>query len=145
MAYKGKFSPKNIEKYNGNPTNIIYRSLWELKLMKYLDDHPEVVQWSSEEVVIPYKSPLDNKIHRYYPDFKITKKNKNGTLTTLLIEIKPEKQTKPPSVQSRPTKKYINEVATWGINQAKWRAANEYCLDRNWQFTVMTEKHLGII
>lgn len=145
MAYKGKFKPKNVQKYKGNPTNIIYRSLWELKLMRYLDDHPDVVSWSSEEIVIPYKSPIDGRYHRYFPDFKITKKNKDGTLSTLLIEVKPQNQTRPPQVQSKPTKKYINEVATWGINQAKWKAALEYCEERNWNFTVMTEKELGIV
>lgn len=144
MAYKGKFKPKNTSKYKGNPTNIIYRSLWELKLMRYLDDHPDVVSWSSEEIAIPYKSPIDGKYHRYFPDFKIQRKDKTGSVSTLLIEVKPLKQTKPPEVASRVSKKYINEVATWGINQAKWKAAFEFCKDRNWQFSIMTEKELGL-
>lgn len=144
MAYKGKFKPRNTNKYKGNPTNIIYRSLWELKLMRYLDEHPDVVSWSSEEIAIPYKSPIDGRYHRYFPDFKITKKDKEGLTSTLLIEVKPLNQTKPPEVTKKITKKYINEVATWGINQAKWKAAAEFCEDRNWKFSIMTEKELGI-
>ena len=144
MAYKGKFKPRNTNKYKGNPTNIIYRSLWELKLMRYLDEHPDVVSWSSEEIAIPYKSPIDGRYHRYFPDFKITKKDKEGLTSTLLIEVKPLNQTKPPEVTKKITKKYINEVATWGINQAKWKAAADFCEDRNWKFSIMTEKELGI-
>lgn len=144
MAYKGKFKPRNTNKYKGNPTNIIYRSLWELKLMRYLDEHPDVVSWSSEEIAIPYKSPIDGRYHRYFPDFKITKKDKEGSTSTLLVEVKPLNQTKPPEVSKKITKKYINEVATWGINQAKWKAAADFCEDRNWKFSIMTEKELGI-
>ena len=144
MAYKGKFKPRNTNKYKGNPTNIIYRSLWELKLMRYLDEHPDVVSWSSEEIAIPYKSPIDGRYHRYFPDFKITKKDKEGSTSTLLVEVKPLNQTRPPEVSKKITKKYINEVATWGINQAKWKAAADFCEDRNWKFSIMTEKELGI-
>ncbi|SVE28479.1 uncharacterized protein METZ01_LOCUS481333, partial [marine metagenome] len=91
MRYKGKFRPQNIEKYKGNPSNIVYRSGWELDFMKYLDRQPEVLQWNSEEIIIPYKSPIDGKWHRYYPDFWVrTSKGES------LIEIKPKKQTKPP-------------------------------------------------
>ena len=144
MAYKSKFKPKTVSKYKGNPTNIIYRSLWELKLMRYLDDHPDVLSWSSEEIAIPYKSPIDGRYHRYFPDFKIQKRDKSGNISTMIVEIKPLSQTKPPQVATKVTKKYINEVATWGINQAKWKAASEYCKDKNWEFAVMTEKELGI-
>ena len=137
------FRPTNPKKYKGDPNNVIYRSSWELKLMLYLDRHPEVVQWSSEEIVIPYRSPIDGRLHRYFPDFYV-RKNVNGKIETLLIEVKPKVQTKPPTVQKKCTKKYINEVMTWGINEAKWKAAKLYCEDRDWKFVLMTEKELGL-
>ena len=144
MSYQGSFRPKNPEKYQGNPNNIVYRSLWELKLMRYLDDHSEVISWGSEEVAIPYMSPVDGKIHRYFPDFVVKKKNRDGTSSTIMIEVKPRAQTIEPKVQKKATKKYINEVMTWGVNQAKWKAAENYCQDRMWKFQLMTEKELGI-
>ena len=148
MAYQGRFKPKNPTKYVGDPTNIIYRSGWELKLMSYLDTHVNVLQWSSEEVVIPYKSPIDGRRHRYFPDFYLEQINTNGIKEKILIEVKPKYQTIPPVVQTtktkKPTKRYINEVKTWGINQAKWIAAEEFCKDRGWKFQIMHEDHLGI-
>lgn len=144
MSYKGYFRPKNPSKYKGDPTNIIYRSSWEVKLMSYLDAHPDVVQWASEELVIPYRSPLDNQIHRYFPDFWVKKRSSDGTIETLVIEVKPLKQTKEPTPSTKRTKQYIREVATWAINQAKWTAAKMYCEDRNWKFMTMTERDLGI-
>jgi len=144
MSYKGYFKPKNPEKYKGNPTNIIYRSGWELKLMSYLDSHPDVVQWSSEEFCIPYRSPVDNRIHRYFPDFYVKKKKPDGTFEVVVIEVKPASQTKPPTRPDKISKRYINEVYTWGINSAKWKAAEEFCADRNWTFQIFTEKELKI-
>lgn len=144
MSYKGFFRPKNPSKYKGDPTNIVYRSSWEVKLMSYLDAHPDVVQWASEELVIPYRSPLDNQIHRYFPDFWVKKRSSDGTIETLVIEVKPLKQTKEPTPSTKRTKQYIREVATWAINQAKWTAAKMYCEDRNWKFMTMTERDLGI-
>lgn len=144
MAYKGKFRPKFPEKYRGNPTNIIYRSLWELRFMRYLDQHPDVIQWASEEVIIPYISPLDNKIHRYFPDFWVKLKAADGTINTLLIEIKPSQQTKVPVKPDKMSRRYINEVRTYGVNTAKWKAARQFCEDRRWQFKVLTEKELGL-
>jgi len=144
MSYKGFFKPQNPLKYKGNPANIIYRSLWEAKLMGYLDKHPDVIQWSSEEFSVPYRSPIDGKIHRYFPDFYVKMKNSSGVVETVVIEVKPLKQTRPPKIQTKPTKKYITEVKTWGINSAKWKAAKEFCEDRKWTFKIMTEKELGI-
>lgn len=143
-TYKGYFKPKNPKKYIGDPTNIIYRSSWELKFMLYIDQHKDIVEWGSEEIVIPYKSPIDNKIHRYFPDFIVKKINKDGKRETVLIEIKPFSQTKPPAKKEKITKSYITEVKTWGVNEAKWKAANEYCKDRGWSFHIFTEKELGI-
>lgn len=144
MAYKGKFRPHNSQKYKGDPTNIVYRSLWELKFMRYLDSHPSIIQWSSEEIVIPYISPKDRKVHRYFPDFWIKYTDKNQTINTMLVEIKPSSQCRPPVLQEKVTKKYIKEVMTYGVNSAKWKAAEQFCADRKWQFKIMTEKDLGI-
>lgn len=140
MSTKGRFKPKNPQKYKGNPANIIYRSSWELKLMNYLDTHEDVVQWSSEEFCIPYRSPVDNRIHRYFPDFWV--KNNKGEV--MVIEVKPAKQTMPPDPPKKRTPRYIQEVLEYGKNQAKWQSAREYCADRGWQFTIMTEKELNI-
>ena len=142
--YQGYFKPKNPQKYKGDPTNIIYRSSWELKLMRYLDEHKDVIRWCSEEIVIPYRSPIDGKIHRYFPDFLVTKINSQGLQETALIEVKPKSQTQPPKRQQKITKRYLTEVKTWGVNEAKWCAATEYCKDRGWQFHIFTEKELGI-
>ena len=144
MAYSGKFSPKNPTKYLGDPTNIIYRSLWERRVMVHLDENPGVIKWSSEEVVIPYLSPVDNRWHRYFPDFYVQTKNKQGMLESRILEIKPKSQAVAPKAKKRVTKQYIQEVMTYGINEAKWKAATEYCKDRNWKFMVLTEDDLGI-
>ena len=144
MAYSGKFIPKNPQKYVGDYKNIIYRSSWECKVMSWLDKEPTIISWASEELVIPYISPVDGKRHRYFPDFVVKVKDKNGTLKTMMLEVKPKKQTKEPEQQRRVTKRYITEVTTWGVNQAKWKAATEYCLDRNWEFKLITEDHLGL-
>lgn len=144
MAYKGKFRPRNPSKYKGDPTNIIYRSLWECKLMSLLDSNPNVLEWSSEEVIIPYLSPIDNKWHRYFVDFYVKKKTVEGEIVNQLIEVKPAKECKPPKQQKTMSKQYLNEVKTWGVNSSKWEAARKYCDQRNWQFSIYTEKELGI-
>lgn len=145
MAYKGVFRPKNPKKYKGDPTNIIYRSRWELMLMQKFDSHPDVLEWSSEEIIIPYRSPIDNRIHRYFPDFHVKMRNRQGVIENVLIEVKPYAQTKPPAVQQgKPTRRYLNEVQTWGINSSKWKMAEEYCKDRGWKFQIITERELGL-
>ena len=141
---KGYFKPKNISKYKGNPTEIIYRSSWEFKYMMKLDADPSVIKWSSEEVIVPYISPEDKKIHRYFVDFYVEKINKEGKIEKFLIEIKPAHQCKQPSIQKKKTKKYIKEVTTWGINNSKWSSATDYCKSRGWKFQILTEVELGI-
>jgi hypothetical protein len=144
-TYKGYFKPKNPQKYRGDSRNIIYRSGWELHFMLYLDNHTDVISWSSEEVIVPYRSPIDGKLHRYFVDFLVTTINKSGLKETTLIEIKPAAQTKPPILkEGKKTRSYIQSVMTWGVNEAKWKAATEYCIDRGWTFRVFTEKELGI-
>jgi len=139
---KGQFSPQNPQKYNGNPCNIIYRSSWELKMFMFLDTDPRILKWSSEEIFIPYRSPKDNKIHRYFPDIIYTTVDKK----TIMVEIKPFKQTNPPNApkDTKGKRRYITEVMTYGVNQAKWAAAQEYCADRGWEFKIITENELGI-
>lgn len=144
MTYKGKFKPTNPEKYSGNAENIIYRSSWELKVMKYLDINPNVIYWASEELFIPYISPVDEKEHRYFPDFIVRTKKRDGNLETYMIEIKPEIQTKSPEKRSKRTRKFLNEIATYSVNQAKWRAADIYCQKKGWKFMVLTERDIGI-
>lgn len=144
MAYSGLFKPRNPQKYIGDHTNIVYRSSWECKVMTWLDLNPDILSWASEELIVPYKSPADNRFHRYFPDFLVKLRTKEGKMKTMLIEVKPKKQTKPPEQKKRITKQYINEVTTWGVNQAKWKAAEEYCLDRGWEFKIITEDHLGL-
>lgn len=143
-TYKGRYRILNPKKYRGDITNVVYRSSWELKFMKWCDSTPSILEWGSETMVIPYKSPVDSKIHRYFVDFYIKVKDKAGNISKYLIEIKPEKFTKPPQIPQRKTKKFIEEVFTYGVNQSKWKAANDYCEDRGWKFLVLTEKDLGL-
>ena len=151
MSYKGRFKPKNPSKYRGDPTKIIYRSLWELKFFRFIDAHPDVIWWQSEEVAIPYLSPIDGKMHRYFPDVILNKQIEENKQEIIMIEIKPEKQTMPPDISKRnntPTgrvsTRYLKEVKTFGINDAKWAAARKYCDQKGWKFVIMTEKNLGI-
>jgi hypothetical protein len=144
MSYKGKYQPSFPKKYKGDPTNIVYRSLWERTFMKYCDTNENILEWFSEEIAVPYRSPIDNKIHRYFPDFYIKVKESNGSIKKYLIEIKPKKQTIEPQIQKRRTKGYIYEVYEYAKNQAKWKAAEEWCADRGYKFKVLTEDDLGI-
>ena len=144
MSYKGKYKPSFPEKYKGDPTNIIYRSLWERKFCVYCDTNERILEWSSEEKYIPYRSPIDGKIHRYFPDFLIKVKESNGSIKKYMIEIKPSKQTVPPQKPQRQTKKYISEVYEYAKNQSKWEAAKDWCADRGYEFKIITEHELGI-
>lgn len=144
LAYKGIFKPKNPQKYIGDPTNIIWRSTWECHYMSWLDRTPDVISWSSEEIAIPYKDPLRGHTRHYFVDFYVKVKDSKGNLNAYLVEIKPKYQTMPPEKKSKVTKKYINEVYTYGVNQAKWAAAKEYAADRGWQFKILTEDDLGL-
>ena len=144
MSYKGKYQPSYPQKYKGDPTNIIYRSLWERKFMVYCDKNQNILEWGSEEIALPYRSPIDNRIHRYFPDFYIKVRETNGKIKKMIVEIKPKRQTIEPKVQRKKTKGYIYEVYEYAKNQAKWKAAKEFCKDRMWEFKVLTEDELGI-
>ena len=136
MAYSGRYIVKNTNKYKGDFTKVTYRSLWERNAMRWCDDNPKVKSWSSEEVVIPYYYDVDKRYHRYFVDLKIITEEK-----TILVEIKPEKETAPPTGERR-TKRYINEGLTYIKNMNKWEAAEDYCKDRGWEFQIWTEKTL---
>ena len=143
MAYKGKFTPKNPQKYVGDVKNIVYRSLWERNTFRWIDTNTKIKHWNSEELVIPYLCETDNRMHRYFMDlwFETT----DGK--TYIVEIKPKKQTQIPKTPKRKTRRYIKESLTYVKNQSKWKAASEFALDRGWHFEVWTEdtlKSLGI-
>ena len=144
MAYRGKYYPSFPRKYKGDPTNIIYRSLWERKFMVYCDKNTKILEWGSEEIVLPYISPHDSRVHRYFPDFYIKVQENTGKIKRYLIEVKPLKQTTKPKKPKRQTKGYIREAFEYAKNQAKWKAAREYCADRMWEFKVITEKELDL-
>lgn len=139
MAYSGRYNPTNPRKYRGDPDKIIYRSLWERRFMVYCDNTDEVLEWGSEEIIIPYISPLDGRMHRYFPDFYTKVRQRDGTIKKLLIEVKPKAQCRPPKIPKRKTKRFVNEVRTWGVNKAKWESAIEFCKDRGMEFMILTE------
>ena len=140
MKYKqGKYIPKKPSKYKGDPRNVVYRSSWEYKFMLWCDQTSSVTEWGSEEIAVPYISPLDNKRHKYYPDFYVKVNNKK-----YMVEVKPAKQKKEPKIQKKVTKRYITEVVTYARNQAKWNAAKEFCKDYGWEFMLITEKELKV-
>ena len=144
MAYKGKYKVRNYRKYKGDPTGVIYRSLWEKKFMDYCDKNRNVIEWSSEEHKIPYKDPVAKKWRRYFPDFYMKVKEANGKIQSYLVEVKPLKQTECPKPRRVKTKAYLSEVMTYATNSAKWEAAIEYCDDRKWKFKLITERELEI-
>ena len=144
MAYRGKYYPSNPKKYKGDYHNIVYRSLWERKFMVYCDNSDNILEWGSEEIIIPYLSPWDGKLHRYFPDFYIKVKQASGDIKKFIIEVKPKKQTRPPEPVHRKTKKWLNEVKTYSINEAKWKSASEWCSNNDMEFKILTEEELGI-
>ena len=141
---KSKYKPSFPKKYKGNPNNIICRSTWERRFCRWCDLNENILEWGSEEFFIPYISPVDHRVHRYFPDFLIKVKESTGKIKTYVVEVKPEKQTAPPKKKSRVTKSYIYECKTYAVNQAKWKAAQEYCADRRIEFKIITERELGI-
>ncbi len=143
-SIKSKYKPEYPQKYKGNPNNIICRSSWERKFCRWCDLSEHIISWGSEEFYIPYISPVDNRVHKYFPDFIIKVREQNGEVKTYVIEVKPKKQTVPPQKKSRVTKSYIHEAKTYAVNQAKWKAAKEFCADRMIGFKIITEDNLGI-
>jgi len=144
MYHKRKYKPIYPEKYEGDPTSIIMRSSWETRFALWCDRNPAIVKWSSEETVIPYRCHTDNRLHRYFVDFRIKLKQTDGTIKTYIVEIKPHAQTKPPEYPGKKTRRFITESYTFIKNQSKWKAAEEWCKDRGYEFKIITEKELGI-
>jgi hypothetical protein len=140
MFHKRKYIPIFPEKYSGDPSNIIMRSSWETRFASWCDKNPSVLKWNSEETIIPYKCPTDNRIHRYFVDFKITV----TTGKTYLVEVKPKTQTQPPIYPGKRTQRYLQESLAFMKNQAKWEAASEFAKDRGWEFKIITEHELGL-
>lgn len=140
MARKGRYRVENPEKYRGDPTNVWYRSSWELKVMRRFDRDPNVAAWGSEEVVIPYRDKASGRLRRYFPDF--TMKRTDGK--KFLIEVKPEKETRPPTRQGKTEKRFITECLTYAKNSSKWTAARKWCEDHGYEFVLITERQLGI-
>ena len=150
MAHSRKsiYRPKNPKKYVGNTSNIICRSSWERIFCNFCDESDHIVTWASEEFSIPYISPLDNKRHRYYPDFLIKVKEPDGKFKKYVIEIKPRKQTVKPKMKTdsrkrpRMTNSYAKELNNYAVNVAKWNAAIEFCKDNSLEFQIITEDNL---
>ena len=142
-SIKSLFKPSHPKKYKGAPTNIICRSSWERRFCNWCDLNESILEWGSEEFWIPYRAP-DGKVRRYFPDFIIKVKENNGDVKTYVIEVKPKKQTRPPKKKKNVTKSYLYECKTYAVNQAKWKAANEWCADRRIEFKIITERELGL-
>lgn len=143
--HQGKFHPQNHEKYKGDYKNIIYRSSWELKFMRYCDRNENILEWGSEEFYIPYYDPTTRKVRKYFPDFIMKVKESNGSIKKYIIEIKPKNQTIPPvKTPKKRNKTFITEALTYEKNIAKWKAAKEFCDDRMIEFKIITEVELGI-
>ena len=137
--HQGWFYPKNKEKFLGD--KAFYRSGLELKFMRWCDDNTNVLKWGSENVIVPYISPLDNRVHKYYVDNFVV--IKEGTkITKYLIEIKPSGQTKPPTTKYKKRFHLLYEQARYAVNSSKWKFAKEFCLKKGWQFLIITEEHL---
>ena len=141
----GKWRPRNLEKYVGNVDEIFLRSSWEFKFCNFCDNNPDVLEWSSEEVVIPYFCPIKGKMRRYFVDFwAMIRDSRTGKVGKYLIEIKPDKFTRPPATPKKKTKRYIEELAQYANNSAKWEAVREACRGSDVQFVILTENDLGI-
>ena len=143
-TYKSKYKPSFPKKYKGDPNNIICRSSWERKMCRWCDLNESVLEWGSEEFYIPYLSPIDNRVHKYFPDFIVKLRENSGRIKTYVIEVKPKKQTRPPKPGKKKTKSYIYEATEYAKNQAKWKAAVEFCKDHMIEFKIITEDELGI-
>lgn len=138
-----KWSPKYPHKYVGDIRNIVQRSQWETKFLNWCDNNPNVLKYASEELVVEYYQPVDNRMHRYFVDFLIEYVDQNGNKKKAAIEIKPAVQTIPPK-QNRNKKRFIEESMTYAVNTAKWKAATAFCSKRNIEFKIITEYELGL-
>jgi len=137
---KGLFTPKNPEKYVGNIRKIMYRSSWEMDFMKFLDNNTKVKKWGSEIIAIPYIKPTTGKVHKYYPDFYIEYiDHKTGKISQDLIEVKPEKQIRKPTIRGKSKKTQLFEALAWSVNMAKWKSAKLFCDKYGFNWRVISE------
>lgn len=140
--HQGFYQLKNPSKYTGDPSNVIYRSSWERRLMIFFDTHDSILQWGSEELVVPYYWEVDGKMHRYFPDFIVKMKTRNGVVK-MMLEVKPYSQTQEPKKTPRKREKtFLLEVETYTKNQAKWKAAEAFCRKNGMVFKIITEKEI---
>jgi len=142
--YQGLFTPKNPQKYIGDVNNIVYRSFWELKFMRWCDQDENILEYGSEEIPIPYFDKTTEKIRKYFPDFYIKIKNSQNIIEKYIIEIKPKKQTIPPKEPKRKTKNWLYESVTYQKNKCKWEAAILFCEKHGFKFKIINEDHLNI-
>jgi hypothetical protein len=136
MAIYGKFVPKNPDKYVGDVDKIFFRSLWETKVMQWMDSRSSIIKWGSEEIAIPYLSPADGKVHRYFPDFFIEYVTEAGEVKREILEVKPLHESDAKYAKSDRSKNALQ------VNESKWRAASRYCEERGMTFRVLTEKSI---
>ena len=140
---QGVYKPVNSHKYVG-AKHPRYLSSWELKFFKWCDRNPHVEKWSSESVCLPYVSPVDGKMHRYFVDNTVHIREGDNTVK-YLIEIKPHKQTRAPSTHGNKRRStLIHEHATWSVNQAKWEAAEIWAKENGYIFQIVTEKDFNL-
>ena len=143
MGYKsynqGYFTPRNPQKYKGDVEKIRYMSSWEYKCNEFLDSNPNVLEWASEEIVIPYVKPTTGRVHRYFPDYCVRYKNKHGEIVTEIWEVKPKSQIKRPRKNSRNPKTALREALTYEVNKAKWAAATQFCNKYGMKFRLVSE------
>ena len=141
MSFKqGRYVPRNPKKYVGDVNKIRYMSSWELKMHEFLDNNPNIINWASEEIAIPYLKPTDHRVHRYYPDYWIKFRNKSGEIVQQILEVKPAAQTRQPT--SRKRKQRVYEQVTYAINVAKWQAAQSFCNKYGMKFQIVTENDI---
>jgi len=148
--HQGFFNPNNPNKYAGDVKKIVYRSGLEKSYMHSFDNNPNILEWNSEEIVIPYYHHMDNRQHRYFTDFYLKIKDKKGNIIKYVIEVKPLFQTIPPKppkkkagkVHHMSQKKFRDRIDTYLKNQAKWNAAKKFCEENNMVFKILTEKDL---
>ena len=140
---QGKYKLKNPQKYVGDPNNVVFRSSWEMRCCKFFDENKNIVKWASEELSIEYPDPANpRKIRRYFPDFIIQCLQPDGSKKMVMIEVKPDAQTRPPELKKRKTKRYLEEMYTYKKNEYKWKAAQNYCAAKGWEFQIWTEKNM---
>lgn len=134
---QGYFTPQHPEKYVGaDVTKIRYMSSWELKFNQFLDNNQNVLRWASESIAIPYLKPTDGRVHKYYPDYWIEYRNRDGEIIQEIIEIKPANQIQ---LGRKPS---TYQQLTHAVNMAKWQSCQKFCESKGIAFRILSEKEL---